>query len=106
MRALVVVALASGFLASGAALPDAGEAQAQQRRTRGLAITVTPRSFLDAGKVVPVGRYQNYVSDHQSFGAAPSVGMNVFSSQPLPDRFSGGRGSIPVDFQAPAFLAK
>lgn len=71
----------------GFSIAMAGAASAQQR----LRIEVKPRSFLDAGKVVPVGSMQNYMydggaaSDHARFGSRGGTSI-------LPDRFSAGRG--------------
>lgn len=49
------LALAFLSLAALAAAVPAAEAQDRRRPGEGLAITVRPRSFLDAGNVVPVG---------------------------------------------------
>lgn len=57
--ALLAAALAA------CALPVA----AAQARTR--TITVTPRSYLDPGNVVPVGTEQNYVYQGQYFERSP-----------------------------------
>lgn len=81
MRLLALAALC------GLSIAAAGAASAQQR----LKIEVKPRSWLDAGKVVPVGSLQNYMydgggpSDYSRFGSRGNTSI-------LPDRFSGGRG--------------
>ncbi len=67
----------------------AGAAQAQSRR---LVIEVKPRSWLDAGKVVPVGSMQNYIYDVQGSSDTGRFGARGSSSALLPDRFSAGRG--------------
>lgn len=78
-------------------------AAAQSRR---LPIEVRPRSWLDAGKVVPVGSMQGYVTDQQGAGfGGPGFGGARYSNQGLlPDRFSGGQGRVVVDIPAPDFL--
>lgn len=100
MRVAAFSALLGLGLVIGSLLP----AEAQQRR-RGLVIEAQPRSFLDAGRAVPVGRFQDYTRNGVSFGGLPSIGIAQFNDQALPDRFNGGRG-FAVDIQAPSFLAK
>ena len=86
---------------SGFAVLSAVSAQAQDRGP--LRIEIKPRSWLDAGKVVPVGSMQNYIYDTQGMG---SVGGARYSSQGLlPDRFSGGK-PFTIDIPAPEFLRR
>ncbi|WP_276199907.1 hypothetical protein [Chelatococcus sp. XZ-Ab1] len=97
MRHLAIILSAAAMAAS--CLAVAGEAYAQSRvRT----ITVTPRSYLDPGKVVPVGSMSNYVLSGQSH--ASPVYANVqekFGSTVLPPRIGGGRNPFgAIDFQA------
>ncbi|MDB5571592.1 MAG: uncharacterized protein JWN93_2775 [Hyphomicrobiales bacterium] len=68
----------------------AADAQAQTRRLRGEAppITITKRSFLDSGKVVPVDSMRNYVTMDTRFGL-PVYDNNRswFGRETLPRRF-------------------
>lgn len=82
MRILTLAALC------GLTMTVASAAVAQDRR---LVIDVKPRSWLDAGKVVPVGSLQNYMYDTQGFSDSSRFGSRGGSSL-LPDRFSSGRG--------------
>lgn len=81
----------------GTALCLVSAAEAQNRR---LVIDVKPRSWLDAGKVVPVGSMQNYVYDVNGFGDTNRFGARGSNSGLLPDRFTGGRG---FTFMSPIF---
>jgi hypothetical protein len=81
----------------GTALCLASAAQAQSQR---LVIEVKPRSWLDAGKVVPVGSLQNYVRDTGGFGDSGRFGARGGHSGLLPDRFSSGRG---FTFMSPSY---
>ena len=112
MRRLVAVALLS-VTALGLAAP-AAEAQYTypQRSGEVLILRVQPRSFLDAGRVVPVGSY-NYPTSGQGQAASylntpPYVGMrDRFGAGVLPDPilnspFVGGRNPFgPIDFGYP-----
>lgn len=81
MRALSLAAL------FGLALTVGTAAEAQERR---MVIDVKPRSWLDAGKVVPVGSMQNYMNDLG--GSSDSARFGARGASVLPDRFSAGRG--------------
>lgn len=83
MRALTLAALC------GLTLTVATAAEAQDRR---MVIDVKPRSWLDAGKVVPVGSLQNYMYDTQGLSDSGRFGGRSSASGNLPDRFSAGRG--------------
>ncbi|MDJ1159704.1 hypothetical protein QNA08_15880 [Chelatococcus sp. SYSU_G07232] len=95
--------IASALVVTGLA---ASEAAAQPRQPR--QITVTPRSYLDPGKVVPAGSLSNYVHMGQTF--ASPVYSNVaerFGEASLPPRIGGGRNPFgPVDYRAPDFLMR
>jgi hypothetical protein len=98
MRHLTIILSAAAMAASCLAI--AGEAYAQSRvRT----ITVTPRSYLDPGKVVPVGSMSNYVLSGQSYSSPVYANVQErFGSTVLPPRIGGGRNPFgPIDFQAP-----
>ncbi|WP_284177707.1 hypothetical protein [Rhabdaerophilum sp. SD176] len=76
----------------------AGSAFAQSSNR--LVIEVKPRSWLDAGRQVPVGSMQNYVYDTQGPSDAARFGARGSSPSLLPDRFSSGRG---IPFESPIF---
>lgn len=98
MRALTHAAICGTILALASGLVLASGAEAQSRRP--LSIEIKPRSWLDAGRVVPAHSMQHYVydsysySDHARFGARGG-------SHNLPDRFSAGRG---LSFETPILL--
>lgn len=73
-----------------ATLLSAVPAEAQYRRPGGLAVTVQKRSFLDAGKVVPVGRYSNYVTVG-TYSTPPAFGHigEFYGESTLPARGMG-----------------
>jgi hypothetical protein len=77
----------------------AGSAFAQSANR--IVIDIKPRSWLDAGRQVPVGSMQNYMLDTQGHSDTTRFGARGASSTLLPDRFSSGRG---ISFDAPIFL--
>lgn len=83
MRALTLAALC------GLTFSVVTVAEAQDRR---LVIDVKPRSWLDAGKVVPVGSMQNYMYDTQGFSDSGRFMGRGGAASVLPDRFASGRG--------------
>ncbi len=70
-------------------------AEAQTRRAHSRPLTVKKRSFLDAGKVVPVGSQSGYVQAGHYFNRTPDYYMNRgrYGGETLPGRFDlpGGR---------------
>jgi hypothetical protein len=116
MRRLVLLAAAS--VAAFVTMAPTVDAQSLRRRgERNLTIDVRPRSYLDAGNVVPVGS-QNYTVN--GYGQTASY-LNMppwhnmrdrFGEGSLPDPitnspFVGGRNPIgPVDYVAPYGLAR
>ncbi len=90
MRALVLAALC------GLSLSTISAATAQDRLT----IRVKPRSWLDAGPVVPVGSMQNYMYDTGSYADNSRFGSRGGFTNQLPDRFEAGRGFV---FETPHF---
>jgi hypothetical protein len=76
----------------------AGSAVAQSSNR--IVINVKPRSWLDAGRQVPVGSMQNYIYDTQGMSDAARFGARGSASNLLPDRFSSGRG---IPFESPIF---
>jgi len=100
MRAAVVLAV---LAAVSVAMP--AEAATRRKHKQYPVITVKPRSFLDAGKEVPVGSMSHYVYDMMpNTQAAQLYPGRIHGDQPLPARDSY-RG-VAVDIRAPAFLAK
>lgn len=61
------IALAAAVLTAATFAPSVAEAQYRSTRT----ITVTPRSYLDPGNVVPVGSLSNYVYVGHYFSEPP-----------------------------------
>ena len=117
MRRLVLLATASvaTFAALAPVLAPAAEAQSLRRRgEQAIILNVRPRSYLDAGNVVPVGSENRFQT---GFGQTASY-LNLPPYQHMKDRF--GEGSLPdpitngpfvgarnpigpVDFVAPGF---
>jgi hypothetical protein len=96
MRALTPVALC-GLVLGVFVFGAASSAEAQDRR---MVINVKPRSWLDSGKVVPVGSMQNYIYDVQGAGDINRFGSRSNNWGLLPDRFASGRGFM---FETPIF---
>ena len=98
-------------LLSLAAFAAAVPAEAQVRRERdGMTLNVRPRSYLDAGKVVPAGSLNRYASGQVAtyLNNPPYQQMkDRFGEGVLPDPiingpFVGARNPFgPVDFDAP-----
>ncbi len=110
MRRLAALAVLS-VAAVGLAAPVA-EAQSRRRNADGLVIRVQPRSFLDAGKVVPVGSMNYPTSGYGQvasyLNSPPYIGMrDRFGEGTLPDPitngpFIGARNPFDgIDFAAP-----
>lgn len=77
-------------------------AEAQSRRGP-LRITVQKRSYLDAGKVVPVGSMNRYASQH--FAASPiyvSTG-SLYGEDTLPSRVGAGSNPFANTIEPPRF---
>jgi hypothetical protein len=88
MRRLAVLAAAS--VATFVALAPAAEAQTLRRRgEQTIILDVRPRSYLDAGNVVPVGSENRFGT---GFGQTASY-LNLPPWQHMKDRF--GEGSLP-----------
>ena len=106
--ALAVLSVAAVSLAAPVA-----EAQSRRRSGDSLVIRVQPRSFLDAGTVVPVGSMNyptsGYGQTASYLNSPPYIGMrDRFGAGTLPDPiqnspFVGGRNPFgPIDFVAPS----
>jgi hypothetical protein len=88
MRRFVLLAAAS--VAAIVTFAPAADAQTLRRRgERNITIDVRPRSYLDAGNVVPVGS-ENYTVN--GYGQTASY-LNLPPYQHMKDRF--GEGSLP-----------
>jgi hypothetical protein len=108
MRRFAAFAILSAA-AVGLAAPAEAQYRYTQRSGEALILRVQPRSFLDAGTVVPVGSY-NYVTSGQGQVASylntpPYVGMRdrfgegVLSDPITNSPFVGGRNPFgPIDF--------
>jgi hypothetical protein len=89
MRRIVALSITAVAIVSFAATV----AEAQTRRPREL--TVTPRSYLDPGNVVPVGSLSNYVLAGTVLAQPPWTGQPK-QDYPLPHRFDvPGRNPFP-----------
>src|SRR4051812_21945268 len=77
-------------------------ADAQTRTRKPLRLTVTPRSYLEPGNVVPVGSLQNYATFNLL--SPPSTAPQItWGESNLPPRIGGGRNPFgPVDWGGPA----
>lgn len=87
---LVLAAAAVGTMALAPA------AEAQSRKQRPLIVKVQPRSYFDAGNIVPVGSMNRYATD-QTFRATPvysHIGSR-FGETTLPDRIGAGASPFP-----------
>lgn len=85
-RSALPVALA-GFVSITLAVPAA---QAQDRR-QPLRIVVEPRSFLDAGKLAPVGYYNRHLLAANRFMGPSQNGVSGWTSSPnLPGPIGAG----------------
>lgn len=88
--------IASTLLAAVAASLLASAAEAQTRKP--LRFSVQPRSYLDPGKVVPVGSLQNYATldRYSPITTAPTF---IKADAALPPRIGGGRNPFgPIDW--------
>lgn len=74
-------------------------ASAADAQTRGpLRLTVQPRSYLDPGKVVPVGSLQNYATADR-YTAITTAPTFIKADAALPPRIGGGRNPFgPIDW--------
>jgi hypothetical protein len=85
-----LVLLAAASVAAFVTMAPSADAQTLRRRgERNLTIDVRPRSYLDAGNVVPVGSQH---SPAGSYGQVRSY-LNLPPYQNMKDRF--GEGSLP-----------
>ena len=120
MRRLVVLATASVATFAALAPVVAPVAEAQSLRRRGeqaIILNVRPRSYLDAGNVVPVGsenRFQTGFGQTASYLNLPPYAHNRerFGESVLPDPITNGPfvGASnpfgPIDYVAPAGLGR
>lgn len=89
--------IASTLLAAVAVSFAVTAAEAQSRRP--LRITVQPRSYLDAGKVAPVGSLQNYATVDRYSPMTPPTAAFMRADAALPPRIGAGRNPFgPVDW--------
>ncbi|MET0606690.1 MAG: hypothetical protein ABWZ80_09560 [Beijerinckiaceae bacterium] len=88
--------IAVAFVAAAASLlPAIAEAQTRKPPLR---IVVTPRSYLDAGTVAPVGSLNRYATMNELSPVSSSPQFLVFDSA-LPPRIGGGRNPFgPIDW--------
>jgi hypothetical protein len=89
-------------LALSAAAFTTSAAEAQTRR-QPLSVTVQPRSFLDAGRVVPVDHMNRHLSVMNQM-TSPSAVIDVtnsFGRSNLPPRIGGGENPFANSFYGP-----
>lgn len=88
---MLLLGLSAGFMG---AVTDASLSSVEastRKKQRPLYIKITPRSYLDAGKVAPVGSLSQYAVSNR-YNAPISNGINAgFGSYLLPDPIGGGR---------------
>ena len=84
MRRLAFAATAIAAFSFLAALP----AEAQSKR-KPLRVIVEGRSFLDAGKIVPVGGYDRHLFVANTMPTTTFGSISNFGRDNLPDRFAG-----------------
>lgn len=91
--------LCAGFLVVAAAT---SAADAQTRR-QPLQITVEPRSFLDAGKIAPVGQYDRHLVAANRFAGGPPVGLiGSRAFENLPGAIGAGANPFANSFYGPS----
>ena len=109
MRRLAVLSLVS--VAAFMAAAPVAEAQSRRRAEDGLVVSVRPRSYFDAGKVVEVGTLNRYATSQVTsyLASPPYIGMrDRFGEGTLPDPitngpFVGARNPFgPIDFSGPS----
>lgn len=88
-KAFRMFAIAAGSLAAVAAMTSLSEARDGARP-----LTVYKRSFLDAGKVVPVGSQMNYMNQMTVFNKTPDQ-VNM--------RSKFGNETLPMLYELPRF---
>ena len=110
-----LAAIAALAVATVSALPAEAQTRLRRQGEDVLILNVRPRSYLDAGNVVPVGS-MNYTTSGAGYVASnlnlpPYIGMkDRFGEGVLPDPiqnspFVGGRNPFgPIDFVAPPGL--
>ena len=110
MRRLAALSLLT--LAAARAAAPAAEAQSRRRGDDALILNVRPRSYFDAGKVVPVGTLNRYATSQITsyLASPPYINMkDRFGEGTLPDPitngpFPGARNPFDrVDFGGPYY---
>ncbi len=84
--ALVTAVLAMSALAIPAFTSTTAEARDGRKPLR---VKVEGRSFLDAGKVVPVGTYNRHHFAANTMPGLPTGSISNRGSENMPDRFAG-----------------
>jgi hypothetical protein len=100
MRVSTAATAALAALAIVAALPTAAEAQS---RRAPLAVTVEGRSFLDAGRIAPVGTYNRHLTAANVL-MIPSFGHNsgLYGRETLPPLIGAGENPFANSFSGPS----
>jgi hypothetical protein len=91
MSWVVIAAITASVISFVGEVSFSSAEAAVRKKQRPLYVRVTPRSYLDAGKVVPVGSLSQYaVSNRYNAPMANSIDKG-FGSYLLPDTIGGGR---------------
>ncbi len=100
MKQRAAIATAVAALVTVSMLPVAAEAQT---RRRPLAVTVEGRSFLDAGRVAPVGTYNRHLIAANML-MIPSFGHNsgLYGRETLPPLIGAGENPFANSFYGPS----
>ena len=95
--------LISAAVASVIVAMAASSSEARERRGRdGNVVRVTPRNFLDAGKVAPVGSMSRYATDQILISPPYAFSGAAFGENTLPGFVGGGRNPFgAIDFRRP-----
>jgi hypothetical protein len=95
--------LISAALASVIVAMAATSSEARERRARdGNVVRVTPRNFLDAGKVAPVGSMSRYATDQILISAPYNFNRDSFGEGALPGFIGAGPNPFgSIDFRRP-----
>lgn len=100
MRLLALATAAFAALTVGAAFQPA---EAREARKKPLRVTVEQRSFLDAGRMAPVGAYNRHIiSAHYLATPAYGFGPTRLGSESLPPVIGSGRNPFANSFFGPS----
>jgi hypothetical protein len=100
MRLIALAATALAVLTCGVAFQPA---EAREQRKKPLRVTVEQRSFLDAGRIAPVGAYNRHIiSAHYLATPAYGFGPSRLGTEALPSAIGSGRNPFANSFFGPS----